>query len=423
MKVLIVDDEQYIVEYLNHLVDWRKLGFTEVLTVTNGAEVLTLLKETTIQLVISDIRMPEISGLQLAETIAADYPLTKVIFLTGYADFDYAKTAIRHGVTDYILKPVDKEQLEGALLTFKEKHQLPATASEPTTVNPFLFLMAHLTNNFSQDVSETAADYQHSFVFFKGSAPKNTDSPTIWGNQTECWGFTEVPAVLKAGLLYSEPFTFSDSDRLQTIFYAFFATSRFHKGTLAALKRDSYLEQLKNESLTFSLFPYYQQLEPEQQPLFLMECLAILLRKGQPIPPELVLELKTLEQMSQNVAALVACYMEAKEQATSGQRIVQKVNQYIDNHLAENLNLEDLAREVYVHPAYLSKLYKQETNENLSVYITLRRMKKAAQLLIDSNLMVSDIGKMVGYKTAQYFIKIFKEKYAMTPQQYRRANL
>lgn len=104
----------------------------------------------------------------------------------------------------------------------------------------------------------------------------------------------------------------------------------------------------------------------------------------------------------------------------SNDDIIQTVQVYIANHTSECLNLEDLGKIVHLHPVYLSKLYKQETGENLSNYISFKRLEKAARLLIDSNLHVTDISHLVGYKKPQYFIKLFKDQYGITPYQYRR---
>lgn len=87
------------------------------------------------------------------------------------------------------------------------------------------------------------------------------------------------------------------------------------------------------------------------------------------------------------------------------------------------MSLDDLGKIVHLHPVYLSKVYKQETYENLSNFIAAKRLEKASQLLIESNLHVIDISHMVGYKKPQYFIKLFKDQYGITPYQYRRQQI
>lgn len=107
----------------------------------------------------------------------------------------------------------------------------------------------------------------------------------------------------------------------------------------------------------------------------------------------------------------------------SNQNIVHTIQAYISNHISDCLSLEDLGKIVHLHPVYLSKFYKQETGENLSSYISSKRLEKASKLLIDSNLHVLDISHLVGYKKPQYFIKLFKDQYGITPYQYRRQQI
>ena len=114
-RVLIVDDEPVITEGLCMLVDWDSYGFKEVLTATDGDDALDKAKSKKFDLIITDIRMPGLSGLQLIKTIKSKYPATKLVIISGYNDFSYAKEAIKYGVRDYLLKPIDKEELTQAL--------------------------------------------------------------------------------------------------------------------------------------------------------------------------------------------------------------------------------------------------------------------------------------------------------------------
>ncbi|WP_315371499.1 helix-turn-helix transcriptional regulator, partial [Paenibacillus xylanexedens] len=84
------------------------------------------------------------------------------------------------------------------------------------------------------------------------------------------------------------------------------------------------------------------------------------------------------------------------------------------------LSLDELGKVAHLHPVYFSKLFKQETGENVSNYISRKRLEKASQLLQDSELRVADIAQMVGYRKNQYFIQLFKVEYGVTPYQYRR---
>ena len=104
----------------------------------------------------------------------------------------------------------------------------------------------------------------------------------------------------------------------------------------------------------------------------------------------------------------------------STQTIINKVQTYIDDHLSQGLSLDELGKVAYLHPVYLSKIIKQEMGENVSNYISRKRLEKASRLLQDSELRIIDIAHMVGYKKNQYFIQLFKIEYGLTPYQYRR---
>lgn len=261
MHLLIVDDGQYVVEYLKHLLNWTKFGIERIETTTNPAEARILLNSGRFDIMITDIRMPEISGLDLLEHIDCSGLKTKVIFLSGYSQFEYAQKAIRLGALDYLLKPVDKDDMDKAMCK----------------------ALKHIGTAQQEQGDDSA-----------GTEPESQiQQSTQEGSWTTC----------------------SETD------------------------------------------------------------------------------------------------------------IVRMVRNYIDGHLGDGLSLEELGSVVHLHPVYLSKLYKQETGENLSSHILRTRLEKSAHLLEVSNLHVMDIARMVGYRKPQYFIKLFKEMYGITPYQYRRRRI
>lgn len=106
MKVLIADDERQIRTGLQEGIPWESLGFHEVYAAENGIEALSLCRMHKPELVITDIRMPGMSGLELGEKIRELYAPVEIIILSGYSDFEYARTAITMGAFDYLLKPI-----------------------------------------------------------------------------------------------------------------------------------------------------------------------------------------------------------------------------------------------------------------------------------------------------------------------------
>ncbi len=111
LRVIIVEDENIIREGLSVTLDWPALQCTLVGTAANGKEGLALIRATKPDIVITDIRMPEMSGLQMAEMAQAEGFQVAFIFLTGYDDFKYVRQALRLRAVDYLLKPIDEEEL------------------------------------------------------------------------------------------------------------------------------------------------------------------------------------------------------------------------------------------------------------------------------------------------------------------------
>ncbi|MBF9016502.1 MULTISPECIES: response regulator [unclassified Oceanispirochaeta] len=111
MKVIIVDDEQIIRQGIKTFVPWEALKCTMVGEAANGLEALLLMEKVNADIIISDIRMPLMDGLDLSRELRLKYPDCRIILLTGYEDFDYARKALQYQVEDYLLKPVGDDEL------------------------------------------------------------------------------------------------------------------------------------------------------------------------------------------------------------------------------------------------------------------------------------------------------------------------
>lgn len=237
MTVLIADDERYMVDYMKTLVDWKAYGFDRVLTAYGGSLARDMLTEYRPELLITDIKMPKVSGLDLSALVSENEYQTKVIIISGYSEFEYARQALRYNVTEYLVKPILKEDLVEVLERI-------------------------LQRNFEKE---------------EGTVKEN-------------------------------------GEKYETI------------------------ELLKD---------------------------------------------------------------------------------YIDEHFGQDLSLDALGEVVHLHPAYLSRIFKEVTDVNLSGYITDVRMQKAAELLERTNLKVNEVMKRVGYQKSQHFSRLFKEKFGVTPKEYR----
>lgn len=120
-RMVIAEDETIIREGLAMMVDWEKLGFEIVACFEDGVEVIEYARENEIDVVLTDVKMYEVSGLDVARWMVEYQPNVIVVIISGYKEFDYVKEAIRSNVLDYILKPIDAEEILRVFQLVKEK--------------------------------------------------------------------------------------------------------------------------------------------------------------------------------------------------------------------------------------------------------------------------------------------------------------
>lgn len=113
--VVIVDDDRLIIRGLSSVVPWQKLGCRVVGTAVDGQQGIQLIRECRPDILLTDIRMPNMDGLAMAAAVRSEFPRMQMSVLTAYRDFDYARQAIRLGVCRYLLKPSSMEELEEAV--------------------------------------------------------------------------------------------------------------------------------------------------------------------------------------------------------------------------------------------------------------------------------------------------------------------
>ena len=120
-RVMIVDDEIGVRESLKAKINWNSLGFQIAAEASNGQEALSYMQQQKFDVVITDIQMPVMNGVQFFNECSSRYLNTKIIVLSGYSDFEYTKAAIKAGIVDYLIKPVARKELLELLTRIKEE--------------------------------------------------------------------------------------------------------------------------------------------------------------------------------------------------------------------------------------------------------------------------------------------------------------
>ena len=141
--IIVVDDEEELRHAIIKRVEWEKIGFEVVGEAGNGIDALELVEQLEPDLLLTDIRMPFMSGIELARQVREVRPATQIAFLSGYDDFAYAQQAIQYNIISYLLKPISMADLTAELLEIRKKldhlfEELQAKQKEQTNLNDFV---------------------------------------------------------------------------------------------------------------------------------------------------------------------------------------------------------------------------------------------------------------------------------------------
>lgn len=133
-NLVIIDDDIFVLEQFVSAFDWNSMGFNVVATFDLPVDCLEYLKNHHVDAILTDIIMPDISGVQLAEECFTLYPDIGIIFISAYSDFEFARSAIRYNVIDYVLKPIDDDDLYRGMNQLKKFLDKKSSAAVPRTV-------------------------------------------------------------------------------------------------------------------------------------------------------------------------------------------------------------------------------------------------------------------------------------------------
>lgn len=182
IRMIIVDDEPIICEGLKQTIDWEQLGVEVAGVAWDGESALQIVESEHIDIVLSDIRMDGMDGLELAEQLKHRYPSISMIMISGYEDFEYARRAMRLGVVDYLLKPVNIDELKAVVSKVIERiHEAEDTIS-PEEAELWLMNVIYNKSDFNQtELASRLEQYEGSFCMM---ASQLTDFKLHYGALT-----------------------------------------------------------------------------------------------------------------------------------------------------------------------------------------------------------------------------------------------
>lgn len=531
LSLLIVDDEPTIVDTLALTIDWEQLEIMTVYKAYSAMEALTFLEEHTVDIMIADINMPRMTGIELVAYINKHYRHVKSVLLSGYAEFAYARKAINYGVSDYILKPVSDEDLIAVIrrLVQQIKEEWEEIVSQKRVVNTLKESLPVLKNQLLNEMlvgrlkedslrvlldlyeipfrfgdeiclmvirmEESLPDFNDQDIYLFEYAILNIavemfrDDYDLWSckdaggclvllvrkktagirNEHEeerrkfdalamqlqrniglylkrvvsiivsKWGkfpgdisglYNQMTGHIRTKLA-NESGCFLSGELMEPVIveqplHRLYETPTLHhllenrrweeyREKLAAVIQD--MKQAGNlsvehvrEAYTVIVGSFYYYAHKHNR--LLSDVVG-----GTAVLDRVIHSVQQLSEWAFFILEKIR-YGDQSEQSTSRMKLTLKIREYIDRNLS-TASLQTIADAVYLHPVYLSRLYKAETGEGISEYIHKQRMLKAAEMLKDDSLKIYEISERLGFKNAAYFSKVFREEYGMTPNEFR----
>ncbi|HHX0256069.1 TPA: response regulator transcription factor [Enterococcus faecalis] len=408
MKLLIVDDEKKIVDYLVNILDWSEYGFSEVISFTSSKEAILRLEKGYIpDLLITDIKMPEVCGIDLVQKVEGK---TKSIIISGYSDFEYAQQAIHYGVVDYLLKPIFPDVLEKAIERITKEIPIHKIIGN---IDKKVFYLALLSDRLSDDdVLERTFEKLIKTYYFPSSASYGDKVLFEFSFLENTFGFVNKKKnQIKSKKSYQKEFfeeIFKVSITHSTIKDEWIKNEideKNWKNFILTLENPQF-KKWDSENILIKIRAIYY-LNKENPKIFKNKSIGDIL--------ELVIDNNLSNFLYTNLEHQI------KELEDTNHSILF-VQDYIKSNLSTSLSLEHLAEQVHIHPVYLSKIYKQSTGENLSQFILNQRLNKMKELLLNTDLKIKTITEFVGYRKPQNINELFKKKFGYTPSQYRKLN-
>ena len=507
-QVFIADDEKYVREGLKKHIPWEKLDLQIIGEADNGKDALNFLIRNHADILITDVKMPLMDGIELVQQLREKNIAIKIVFISGYDDFEYLRSALRLEAIDYIMKSIDLNLLEETLNRIvstldKEQEVQQSRKNEMTRLDKsiaylrrrilldiaqgknvndieisvlqdldldamadyFLFLLKLSGDTLKAApheiiaVAESILPQEHNgYIFDAGNDiiavliqacannSSETESASIEMLKNRCIDTLHICLGIECEA--SPAIRFTGLDRMSSVFESlrtysskigFAAKKKLFMPEvvelLAAVQEGSVEQMLK--LLETSMEQIHKNNTPGDERYSLLSLLLLLsdiiseMSAVQGSRANIVLDLCNNFSQCQTIddcrRIVINTYREVTQwSAEMNQKqkraIVIRIKEIIDQGYCTQLSVSDIAKEVFLTPTYLSKLFKASTNQTIGEYITEKRIAKAKELLGNPTIKLYEIGFAIGYSTPSYFTRVFKKETGLSPQEYRNRN-
>ena len=408
--VIVADDEDELREAVCTMIPWQELGFCLLGSASNGLDALQMVEQYEPDLLLTDIRMPFISGIELARQVREVRPATNIAFLSGFDDFEYAQQAIQYNIISYMLKPLTMDGLGRELQVIRQKIDAQYALfrqSAPRAGEQELqaaMLMPLVLDGYAEADGEGQAE---AFARSCGLLRDGKDSP--------CYIVMVSTLLGDDGANRTAPSFVASVDRLAAKYLR--SVSFFSGGKVVSVL-------LGNPSD----FEEYLHILADEIPQMARRVLEGRCRIG-------------VSRMVRALTDLHSAYREAVEAmrqgdrgeegvwfirdlapaARGGERLCRRALELLDQrYMDADLSLVSLSGMLDVSPNHLSACIKKYAGDTFINLLIRRRMEAARELLTSTDLKIQEISRRCGYTDQHYFSYCFKKYCSESPNAMRR---
>ncbi len=366
LKVMIVDDMDIGRRELKRLKLWgEEIGFFIAEEAKNGQEALKKLEENPIDLIITDIKMPKVDGIELLKIVSDKKLCSCVVLLSDYSEFNYARQGLVLGAFDYMVKPVNEEDLNRVLQRVKK----------------FILDKRHEQQSITQ-LKQRLAEKMETFF------------PQAEVNQiVELMEAGDEKAVEYADHIVDIVYLNLNQDLIKTI---------------------SMLNNIMYEIVN-KLLKTYEWLEK-----------FIDIRQIEIIDFLRFKDINSIKDVFISAVEKIIKLQKILQYGTQEKDIINQICRYILENIDEEhsmkgeLSLKAVADALYINKSYISEAFKQKTGMSFTEYLTIVKMERAKKLIADGRLKTYEIAGQLGFKDIEYFSRLFKKYIGFSPTEYRK---
>ncbi len=481
-KLILVDDEEFTLNNISVAVDWAKNGFELVGKFQDAESAIEYMKENTVDAIISDIKMQWMSGLEFSEYIQKNYPEVAFAILSGYDSFEYARTALRNKVIDYILKPVMLKDIERVLSEckkFLDDRSISSISDEDIELQAFvtkyikqktddisLLRKALNKQGFKNNIDKTPV--VSAKIIFEGDMKQYIKEHCRFGRDS----FNNLVSNLLIGEtgILSIPIGYY-FDYIEYIIFCDCASSaecmrkiesvsgaiRKNAAELLGLKVNLVVKKIsdniygifddvRQDFISINMNMVYEQMDNgeaesaiEAYKTFekkinyneedIDKFYAMLVSRikesgnyslyGKETVKYITADVEQTGDTKPDLCGLIRAVSE-ENQRLNIYDFVSIAQKFIDENYAKNITVSEIADSVMLSESWFSRQFKKRTGKGIVDYLNEVRVTKAAELLKFTNRSINDIYEAVGYKSRNHFYVQFRKYMDCSPQEYRK---